>query len=779
MKPVFKASVRALVQKVEQSGDIHFRFSSRTTGLEGVKGHQKLQKSRGEGYLAEQSVKDIIDDPEFTLEVSGRADGYWPDAGAFVVEELKTTKADVELIPEQVARLHWGQLKLYGYLLAREHEAHEVTLRLTYYRLDLEQEFSFDDLWSMAELEAEYQRIVEGYSNYLRQVIIWRKSRDVTIKSLVLPFGEFRPGQREMAVSVYRALAGSSQVVLQAPTGIGKTMGSLFPAVKAISERQFDRVFYVSAKTSGQRMARDALEQMRQGGLKLRDVTLTAKEKICFNPGTACDPDHCQYAKGYFDKLPAVMNVVQQDSGGFGRERIEDLAQTYEVCPFELGLDLSELADVVIGDYNYVFDPTVYLRRHFDEPQKFALLMDESHNLVDRGRDMFSAALQKEDVLALRRLIGDASPNLKKALTAVNKAMLEVTRDVHEATTLEKFPTALERALGRFNQAAEAWLDDHEGGVFHAELLQMYFDVLRFLRVGEQADDKYAALVEKSRRRTLLRWYCIDPSTRLAEGFARLDSSVCFSATLTPQGYYRSLLGLEASSNWYQLPSPFDPEKLGVFVTSYLSTTYQSREHSLYDLVDTIGVVAEARSGNYIVYFPSYAYLEMVLEKFAERFPGATVIQQVPGMSDEERELFLSAFEDSETAKIGFAVMGGTFGEGIDLKGQRLIGVIVVGVGLPQIGIERNLIRDHFDQEGYGFEYAYQYPGMVRVLQTAGRVIRSEEDHGVVCLIDHRFNEASYRQLFPEHWQVTQVKSAAHMSQSLAKFWFKFEPLSL
>ncbi len=773
---VFNLSVRALVQRVLQSGDIHFRFSGRSNAIEGVKGHQKLQKSRGEDYLAEQTVSDQISYEQFVIQVNGRADGCWPDATHFVVEEIKTIKVDVATLPEQVTRLHWGQLKVYAYLLGRDHGVSEATLRLTYYHIGLEQEFSFDDHWSMADLELEYLRIVELYANFLHRVVAWQAQRDASILDLTMPFGEFRPGQREMAVSVYRTLASNGQLVLQAPTGIGKTMGSLFPAVKAIRDLQFNRVFYLSAKTSGQQMARSAIAAMRDAGLVLRDVTITAKDKICFNPGSPCDPDFCQYARGYYDKLPGVIESQQSQAISFDRASVSELARQHEICPFELGLDLSDIADIVIADFNYVFDPQVYLRRHFDEPQKYALLMDESHNLVDRGREMFSADLVKEDVLALRRTLGKAAPQVKKALAALNKAMLDVARDVNDVSSMPVFPKALDRAMNRFVTAAEAWLEEQRPAEFYDDLLQLYFEVLRFVKVGDQADDDYAAIVEKESKQTRLRWYCVNPAKRLAEGFARLTSSICFSATLTPQDYYRSLLGLGEDSQWYHLPSPFDPNNLGVFVTSYLATTYHNRASSLYDLVDTIATLIAGQSGNYIVYFPSYAYLNMVYDKFVERHPGNKVIKQEPGMSDEERESFLETFDQDQTPVTGFAVMGGVFGEGVDLKGRRLIGVVVVGVGLPQIGIERDLIRDHFDQTGQGFEYAYQYPGMIRVLQTAGRVIRSEQDRGVVCLIDHRFNESRYRRLLPDHWQMTQVKSSGQLARELDTFWRKFEP---
>ena len=764
----FKVSVKALVERVEQSGDIHFRFSARSNAVEGIRGHQKLQKSRGDDYLAEQTVSDTIEFPRFLMQVSGRADGCFPDPEAFVVEEIKTLRVDIKRLPDAIKKLHWGQAIVYGYLLGRSYSVKEVTIRLTYYHLDEGKEYSFDDVWTMPALESEYRRIIDAYAIFIQRLLDWRELRDPTIEAMTLPYGEFRPGQRDMAVSVYRAMQSGQQLVMQAPTGIGKTLGSLFPAIKALRDMDYDRLFYLSAKTSGQQMAISAIQDMRDQGLKLKDVTLTAKDKTCFNPELPCDPDYCQYAKGYYDKLPAALDDAMQTNEGFDRSEIERLAKLHDICPFELSLDLTDIADVVIGDYNYVFDPTVYLRRHFDEPGSYGLLMDESHNLVDRGREMFSASLCKEDVLGLRRDIGEKNPAVKKALTAMNKQMLEIVRPVESSARLRVFPESLYRSLRRFTEAAEIALEDQQG---NSELLTLYFDVLRFIRVAEEADENYACLVDKSRDRSVLKLFCVNPTKGLAAGFGRMSSSVCFSATLGPQAYFKTLMGLGDNSLWYQIPSPFDEANLGVFTTSFLSTTYNNRTASLYDLVDTLALVIEAKVGNYLAFFPSHAYLQMVVEKFQERYPRHSVIFQSSRMNDEARADFLAEFEDTKQPILGFAVMGGVFGEGIDLKGARLIGAIVVGVGLPQIGMERNTIRDYFEHSGKGFEFAYQYPGMNRVLQTAGRVIRSESDRGIVCLIDHRFNESGYRTLFPSHWHIKQARHQNHLGQLLTEFW--------
>ncbi len=779
----YQASVKDFVQRVASSGDIHFRFSSRSNALDGIKGHQKLQKSRPDGYIPECSVEDQLLDQGINLIIKGRADGYIPDLENFLVEEIKTIRVSTDKIPVSVSKLHWAQLEVYGCLLARQHEVKQLTLRLTYYHIDEQREYNFDTLWLVEDLEARYEQMAESYLQYLRQLLAWRAQRDASIEQMSFPYDEFRAGQRQMAVSVYRSMQANQQLVLQAPTGIGKTMASLFPAVKALRELSYDKVFYLSAKTSGQQMAQTAVQDMKQQGLLLRDVSLTAKEKICFNPGTPCDPDYCEYARGYYDKLPAVVTEVVKDKTSLTRDRIETLAREASICPFELSLDLSELADLVICDYNYVFDPGVYLRRYFDEkPMAYGLLMDESHNLVDRGRDMFSATFEKDDVLALKNQVkaaGFQDQVLIKALDGINREILAIIKPLKPqlkqsaSAAVDQFPESLFQKLRRFNEVAESCLEEAIPREYQAALLQLYFDALRFIKVMESAESGYAHIISQEGRGTRLKLFCLNPGPGLALGFERMKSSICFSATLSPQPYFNTLMGVNEAANWYQIPSPFDPDKFGVFVTSFISTTYQQRNNSLYDLVDLIATVIKAKAGNYLVFFPSHAYLGMVQQKFVERHPEVSLLVQQPIMADEERSSFLDGFKAEEQV-LGFAVMGGIFAEGIDLKGSRLIGAIVVGVGLPQVGVERNLIRQYFDQpafEGAGFEYAYQYPGMNKVLQTAGRVIRSETDKGIVCLVDHRFNESRYQRLFPENWQPQQVKNLLQLEQKLGEFW--------
>ncbi len=814
-----KLAVRELVEKTERGGDLNFRFSSRSSAQEGIKGHQKVQRSRGEGYVAEEKVSGIFDIDGLVIEITGRVDGYQletttsgiTDRIAWV-EEIKTTRMDVGQIPENITRLNWAQARVYAHLLALKGNLaadQHLVLKLCYYNLDDEAEYSLEETWSCADLANRFDEMLNRYVRWRKKHDAWQTRRDSTLMALQFPFKRYRKGQREMAVSVYLAMKNHQQLVMQAPTGIGKTMASIFPSLKAMADYRYDKLFYLSAKTSGQAMAASAIEDLRGEGLVFRDITLTAKEKICFTPGAPCDAEHCVYAKGYYDKLPMVLEEVLENKSSLTKSAIEVLGERFSICPFELSLDLSEIADMVICDYNYVFDPAVYLRRFFLDPNvdethgKYGFLVDEAHNLVDRGRDMFSAELVKESLLAQKKVQKHALPLVSKRLNAINREILSLIRphkhmlEADGHLLLETYPEGLSKSLRQFCDAAEEWLHEHplpeeQYAITQEGLLAIYFDCLRFLRLGELYDDNYICLIMRRAGQTIVKLYNINPAPGLSTGLKRSFAAVCFSATMSPQSYFQSLMGIADEANWYKIPAPFDPSHLGVFVPRYISTTYRDRDNSMDDLVNLIADVVDHRSGNYLVFFPSYAYLNEVFEIFSERFPQFATVCQSPAMDDEARTDFIEAFEtpaletEARETLIGFAIMGGVFGEGIDLKGNRLIGVVVVGVGLPQLGIERDLIKHYFDGElqsedltehdgqhvtGTGFEFAYQYPGINRVLQTAGRLIRSDSDRGILCLVDNRFNERRYRRLLPDHWHMEGVKSPTHLNRAIDEFW--------
>ena len=810
----FKLAVRELVEKTERSGDINFRFSSRSSAQEGIKGHQKVQRSRGEGYVAEKKLAAVFEAAGLKIEVGGRVDGYHFEAAAtdsqcdnIWVEEIKTTRVEVKQIPENISRLHWGQVRVYAHLLALEHKfmpEQNVVLKLCYYNLDDEVEYILEQNWTCGELAEFFSELLSRYATWRKKHEAWQMLRNGSLFELSFPFVDYRKGQREMAVSVYQTLKNQQQLVMQAPTGIGKTMASIFPSLKAMGEFGYDKFFYLSAKTSGQSMAAAAVEALRNNGLIFRDVTLTAKDKICFTPGAPCDSEHCPYAVGYYDKLPKVLEETLETQVSLTKNKIEEIGRKFAICPFELSLDLSEISDMVICDYNYVFDPAVYLRRYFVDSKadevhgKYAFLIDEAHNLVDRGRDMFSAELVKETLMTHKKEQKEALPLVSKRLNSINKELLNLIRpdkksfELDGYLVLDKYPEKFAKSIRQFCEAAEDWLHEHHNANEQSELLTVYFDCLRFLRLGELYDSNYSCLIMRRSGRTIVKLYNINPAPGLADGLKRSFAAVCFSATMGPQPYFQSLMGVSEEANWYKIPAPFDPSNLGVFVPTYISTIYRDRDNSLNDLVTLIADVVRQQEGNYLVFFPSYAYLNEVHDNFRLLFPEFETISQEPVMDDGAREAFIARFEppleDSEAQRtlVGFAIMGGVFGEGIDLKGNRLIGVIVVGVGLPQLGIERDLIKNYFNGNlqrddmpesyyqhvtGSGFEFAYQYPGINRVLQTAGRLIRSDTDRGVLCLVDNRFNESRYQRLLPDHWHVEGVKSPAHLTRAVQSFW--------
>jgi len=769
-----------------REGDINFRFSNRSTPLEGIKGHQRVQKSRGKLYLSEYRIEQTIDIEGSDTQggqvvVSGRIDGvgYRSSDHIFYVEEIKTVRVAVEDIPPSIMAMYWRQAKLYAYLLALENNLSELLVQLCFYHLDDKTETLRQQTFGYADLAMTFADAILLYSALRTEENEWVAQRIESMSPLAFPYSDYRVGQRDMAVSVYRAVSEKSQLVLQAPTGIGKTMATVYPALRALTPEVARRVFYVSARTSTQLMAQQAALDISNSGAKIRTVVITAKDKICFNPGQPCHPDHCEFAKDYYTGLHATVAEVFDNHQHLDRTLIEAAAREHELCPFELGLDLSRLADLVISDYNYVFDPVVYLRRFFEQDKKDSVvLIDEAHNLVDRGRDMFSAVVIKGDFQRLAKRLKQIRPTISKKLSAVNRSILGFKNKdkqgfaKHGHVVTQATPDAVLRSLEVFCAVAEEELRQELPMEHRDELLQCYFDSLRFLRTAESFNQHYSTLLFEQGKSIHLKLYCLNPSSQLGEVFSRLAASVCFSATLNPPDYFRNVLGTSDESKWYRLPQPFPADHLGVSIASYIDTSYRGRRDSLGDLIELIHTVLNNRKGNYLVFFPSYDYLLMAHDWMTAYYPQVNIIAQTRSMSDEARAEYLARFDQSSSAAegvCGFAVMGGVFSEGIDLKGERLIGVIVVGVGLPQVGVERDLIRDHFPEKG--FAYAYQYPGLIKVLQTAGRVIRDATDKGIVCLVDRRYTESRYRLLLPDHWSPSVVRSCEQLDEGLSAFW--------
>ncbi len=803
-KPLHTVSVRALVEFVLRRGDLggEREFVGSDRALAGIRGHQKIQRSRPTGYLTELPVEHQVEVEEFTLLIRGRIDGLLITSDSVLLEEIKTVSASWD---HEADPLHWAQAKFYGFMHAREKALKELVIQLVYLELPAGKVTEFRETYSFTELSEFFATTAAEYVSWLRERHHWCLARDTSIAALAFPFSQYRPGQRELAVAAYRVLANGGRLFLAAPTGIGKTISTLFPAVKALKEGKLERIFYLTARTVGRAIAEKALVDLRRGGLKLRAVTLTAKEKICVREGHPCDPLTCPLARGYFDRVkPAIREALEQEE--ITRSVLETVGQNHQVCPFELSLDVSVWVDAIICDYNYVFDPQVYLHRHFAEDGgAYAFLVDEAHNLVDRARDMFSADLEGQEILDVKRAIGRAAPRCAKALaqlhTALRKlgAVSDAGEEIPEASdpavelnlfptkaatiqrqndrvsTSREFPESIIEPLETALDEAEKWLVKNQPAEFREALLALYFRLHSFRRTAEDYDERFVTIIE-SDPAIKVRLFCLDPSLLLRKALARGKAAIFFSATLTPMDYYRTLLGGEPEDPVLQLASPFPPENLAVLIHDRIQTHFKGRAESIGDVVAAIGTLVIGRSGNYLVYFPSYQYLNDVLREFQVSNATVPVLVQRTGMTELERDEFLAAFsvEHGETL-VGFAVLGGIFGEGIDLVGERLIGAVIVGVGLPQLCVERDLIRNYFQQQNAaGFEYAYTFPGMNRVLQAVGRVIRSENDHGVVLLIDARFNEVRYRRLFPAWWKYLRVRHADGLREALGRFWGQF-----
>ena len=616
------------------------------------------------------------------------------------------------------------------------------------------------------------------FLDWARDLAVWRVQRDASIEELAFPHARYRPGQRELAVEVFRSIRDKERLLVQAPTGVGKTLATLYPSLKALASGALTRVFYLTARTTGRGLAERTLDELRRGGLRLRSLTLTAKEKICFNPDKACNGEECEFARGFYDRVDdAVAEGLGAES--LTRSAVEALARAHRLCPFELSLELALGADVVICDYNYVFDPRAYLRRFFEEgdAEPSAFLVDEAHNLVDRARDMYSAELTKKPVRALRRALDRSRhPGLARALGELDRELLRLRRRAEAARgsfSEDAPPGALVEALSRVARASETLLaEPHVPRETRRLALERYFEVSRFLKVADGWSDAYVACYVAEGRDLRAKLFCTDPAPFLAERLALAESAVFFSATLTPPGYFARLFGAGEGARRLRFASPFPKERLQVIVASHVATTYRRRRDTEAELTELLVEFVGGRRGHYLLYFPSYAYLNAVLERFALLHRGVELAVQSPSMTESEREAFLERFRQSNGPLVGFAVLGGFFGEGIDLPGEHLTGAAIVGVGLPALSPERDRIREHFDEAGgAGFEFAYLYPGLNRVLQAAGRVIRSETDRGTVLLVDERFAERRYRALLPPEWEPSVVRSPAELGTVLEAFW--------
>ena len=781
--PVIRISVRNLVEFILREGDI----DNRTGGGQdpenmqmGSRIHRKIQRQMGSDYQAEVPLKTEIVCDGFTLKIEGRADGLIHTKEQVMVDEIKGVLRELDRVQEP-AGIHLAQAKCYASMVAEQEGVDEIGVQMTYCQMETEEVKRFQYSYRSNELKVWFDEVIRQYEKWAKFQIEWRKARNASVKGIEFPF-PYRKGQRDLAVSVYRTILRKKKLFIQAPTGVGKTISTVFPAVKAVGEELGEKIFYLTAKTITRTVAEQAFETLRKQNLKFKVITLTAKEKICFCEETSCNPDDCPYAKGHFDRVNDAVYELLMREDVMSREVLEAQARKHKVCPFEMALDVSTWVDGVICDYNYVFDPDARLRRFFAEGGAggYLFLIDEAHNLVERGRQMYSAELCKEDFLAVKKLVKGEAPRFAKRLEACNKILLAMKKECENYKVLDNisnFGIQLMNVLSETDRYLEECVDKE----VRETVLDFYFQVRSFLNIYDGLDENYVVYTEyQENGRFVLKLFCVNPAANLQKCLDKGNSAVFFSATLLPIQYYKRLLSTEKDNYAVYIDSSFDTKKRLLMNGVDVSTRYAMRSREMYQRYATyIFRVVKAKMGNYLIFFPSYRFMEDVYQEFTQLLASdeeeMELVVQEKHMDEEERENFLRAFEmGREKSLIGFGVLGGIFSEGIDLTNEKLIGTLIIGTGLPQVCNEREILKSYFDQKGlYGFDYAYRYPGMNKVLQAAGRVIRTEDDRGVILLLDERFQREKGKEIFPKEWADCERCRLDIVEEKIRLFWEK------
>ncbi len=786
MRTTQRISVRDLVEFLLRSGDLDRRQSSGRRDAQAMQAgsriHRKLQKQMGSGYQAEVTLKYQILLEDIPVSVEGRADGIWTDENGeeplVVIDEIKGTYRDLSRM-EAPVEVHLAQAKCYAYIYGQQHGQMRMGVRMIYADLETEELRYFEETYTMEELSGWFQDLMADYGKWVSFESQWQERRAESLKKLIFPF-DYREGQKDLAVSVYRTIARKKRLFIQAPTGVGKTLSVLFPALKAMGEGLASRIFYLTARTITRTVAVDALDLLRQQGMELKTVVLTAKEKLCVCEKPECDPDHCPRAKGHFDRInQAVYELWTTGPDACTREVILESAERYQVCPFELSLDLAVWVDTLICDYNYVFDPNVSLKRFFADGvrEDYLFLIDEAHNLVERGREMYSASLEKEAFLQMKKLLRGKREGLTKALDGCNRYLLTLKRECESGFQILPQVGGFELQLQRLSTELDKYLEQPVPEEIREQVMEFYFSVWNFLGICDRLDDNYVIYTEFSEEGHFwLHLYCVRPAENLRQCLDCGMAAIFFSATLLPVNYYKDLLTGNMEDYAVYAKSPFDPANRLLLVGTDVSSRYSRRGAAEYErMARYIHETVTVKTGNYLVFAPSYQVMEQVADRCLA-YEDMECIRQESGMTEEEREAFLKEFEKERNhSLVGFCVMGGIFSEGIDLTEDRLIGALIIGTGLPQVCREREIVKEYFDKKGMdGFAYAYQYPGMNKVLQAAGRVIRTEADRGMILLMDDRFATISYQRLFPREWEQHAYCQVDSLEGQLQEFWLKY-----
>ncbi len=839
-KTEIKVSVRNVIEFIMRSGDLESGFIGNSRAVEGTRAHQKVQNSRDKAiYSSEVALSHSIEYDKFSLTISGRADGIINKEGNVIIDEIKSTNKSLDDIDEEYNSLHWGQVMFYAYFYALDYSLKNIGVQLTYFQLETEETKEFNRIYSLKELENFFEEVISKYLFWADYSFTWREKRNNSIDLLQFPFSSYRKGQRQLAISVYKTIVDKRKIYIQAPTGIGKTISTIFPAIKAMEKKNHEKIFYLTAKTVTRQVVEENLQLLYKQDLEFKAVTLTAKDKICFQEESDCNPDICPFASGYYDRINEAIEAILAEENLISREKIEKYAKDYKVCPFEYSLDIALWVDMVICDYNYVFDPRVGLKRFFaDDGGNYIFLIDEAHNLIDRARDMYSAELNLDNLLELKEVFstnrnlinkGKKGKIFNQFLAYLDKLIVLMDSYMEQLSGRESYvqkeePLEYQAILNGFISKAEELLTlnkKEDGAQISSKtivkkdkdynyydinsysindmvelLLNEYFNVLFFMKIMEVYDENFIVYYQQGEgllnnanhymstdknisnqvlTNFKIKLFCLDPKQQLQAILKKGKAAIFFSATLTPLGYHRQILGGSNEDYLLDLMSPFDTNNLCLLMAPNISTKYSRRANGYTNIADYIAAISKRKEGNYLVFFPSYAYMSEVYEVFIRKYPDYKTIIQSRDMTEKERYTYLENFHSSSTkAIIGFAVLGGIFSEGVDLKGDKLLGSIVVGVAHPKICLERDLIKGFFQKrDGTGYEFAYLYPGINKVLQAAGRTIRTETDRGIILLIGERFLTTRYQKMLPGWWNENKkiILSTTDINKELLHFW--------
>lgn len=772
-----KVSVRELVAFVHNEESIDNRKQSNHTALEGSKIHRKLQQSMDENYQSEVSLKTIYQGKQFDIQLEGRCDGIWQKENQIIIDEIKTGEHTFEQLEDATLQLFMAQAKIYAYIYALQEKLEEVVVMVRYFCTQDEKIDEYQNQYSFDELNNYYQETMKEYEKWLIFLDKYRQNRQKKLQALQFPYNNYRKGQRELSIAVYRTLSQEKCLFMEAPTGTGKTLSTLFPALKAMGEYNQGRIFYLTAKTITRQVALDTMKLFEEQQSEIKTIEISAKEKICFMNECKCNPDYCLFAKNYYQKQKLAIWDLLNNGHFYSREQISKVAKKYECCPFELSLDLSLYSDVIVCDYNYLFDPQVYLKRFFElEETDSYFLVDEGHNLISRAREMYSKALSLQLIKDFKKLLPKHHRKHHKILQQFIEYCEESRKLLKDRDYLfqKELPDKLIDLGYQWSEYFRDFLLELKDEI-PTWLQNLYFDLMSFLKISEYYDDHFSFLVELINHELQFKIFCLDPAQFIKQKLDFGKGSVLFSATLSPVQYYQNLLVGHTDDLTFRQSSPFNQNQFQVLVADYLPMTYKYRSQVVDSLCELIKKATDIKAGNYFCFFPSFSYMEEVYQRYIQLYPEAEVLIQSRELKDVEKEAFLANFQaQNEQVVLGFCVLGGVFSEGIDLKKNRLIGSIIVSVGLPQISKEQEELKNYFDEKNQqGFYYIYQLPGFNKMMQAAGRVIRTEEDRGVILLIDQRFSRKDYMQLYPSHWSKgVVVHDLSSMLNQLKQFWY-------